>query len=85
MTGTAETEAAELFQIYKLDVVVMPTNEPVRRVDSEDLIFRTKREKYNAIVDEIERVERQEPAGSRGYHQRRNVGVVIPHVKAQGD
>ncbi|MDE2998230.1 MAG: preprotein translocase subunit SecA [Gemmatimonadota bacterium] len=56
MTGTAETEAAELFQIYKLDVVVMPTNEPVRRVDSEDLIFRTKREKYNAIVDEIERL-----------------------------
>ena len=56
MTGTAETEAAELLQIYKLDVVVMPTNEPVRRVDSEDLIFRTKREKYNAIVDEIERL-----------------------------
>ena len=56
MTGTAETEAAELFQIYKLDVVVMPTNEPVRRIDSEDLIFRTKREKYNAIVDEIQRL-----------------------------
>ena len=56
MTGTAETEAAELFQIYKLDVVVMPTNEPVRRIDSEDLIFRTKREKYSAIVDEIERL-----------------------------
>ncbi len=56
MTGTAETEAAELFQIYKLDVVVMPTNEPVRRVDSEDLIHRTKREKYSAIVDEIERL-----------------------------
>ena len=53
MTGTAETEAGELWQIYKLDVVVVPTNRPVRRVDHEDLIFRTKREKYNALVDEI--------------------------------
>ena len=53
MTGTAETEAGELWQIYKLDVVVVPTNRPVRRVDREDLIFRTKREKYNAIIDEI--------------------------------
>lgn len=56
MTGTAETESAELFQIYKLDVVVIPTNEPVRRIDSEDLIFRTKREKYNAIVNEVARL-----------------------------
>ena len=59
MTGTAETEAAELFSIYKLDVVVIPTNEPIRRVDCEDLIFRTKREKYNAIVDEIERLHEE--------------------------
>ena len=56
MTGTAETEAGELWQIYKLDVVVVPTNRPVRRVDQEDLIFRTKREKYNAIVDEMARL-----------------------------
>ncbi len=48
MTGTAETEAAEFFEIYKLDVVVIPTNEPVRRVDYDDLIYRTRREKYNA-------------------------------------
>ncbi len=56
MTGTAETESAELLQIYKLDVVVIPTNEPVRRVDANDLIYRTKREKYNAIIDEIVRL-----------------------------
>ncbi|MDM7914226.1 MAG: preprotein translocase subunit SecA, partial [Candidatus Eisenbacteria bacterium] len=56
MTGTAETEAGEFFQIYKLDVVVIPTNEAVRRVDYDDWIFRTRREKYNAIIDEIERV-----------------------------
>jgi len=54
MTGTAETEANEFWQIYKLDVVVIPTNESIRRIDYEDLIFRTKREKYNAIIEEIE-------------------------------
>ncbi len=56
MTGTAETEAGELMQIYKLDVLTIPTHEPIRRVDSDDLIFRTKREKYNAIVEEVERL-----------------------------
>ncbi|MCK4546293.1 MAG: preprotein translocase subunit SecA, partial [Candidatus Eisenbacteria sp.] len=59
MTGTAETEAGELWQIYKLDVVVIPTNEPVRRVDYEDVIYRTKREKYNAAVEEIARCHEQ--------------------------
>lgn len=58
MTGTAETEANEFWQIYKLDVVVIPTNEPVRRRDEDDVIYRTKREKYNAIIDEI--VEKHE-------------------------
>ena len=60
MTGTAETESAEFMQIYKLDVVVIPTNEPVRRMDCDDLIFRTKREKYNAIIDEIARLNEME-------------------------
>src|SRR3989441_2134054 len=55
MTGTAETEETEFFQIYKLEVVVIPTNRPVRRVDQHDLIYKTRREKYNAIMDEIER------------------------------
>ncbi len=53
MTGTAETEADEFHQIYKLDVVVIPTNRPVRRVDNNDNIFKTLREKYDAIVEEI--------------------------------
>ncbi len=53
MTGTAETEAGEFWEIYKLDVVVIPTNRPVRRIDFEDQIFRTKREKYNAVINEI--------------------------------
>ena len=53
MTGTAETEAGEFWEIYKLDVVVIPTNRPVRRCDYEDEIYRTKREKYNAVIDEI--------------------------------
>ncbi|UCF63818.1 MAG: preprotein translocase subunit SecA, partial [bacterium] len=58
MTGTAETEAAEFWDIYKLDVVVIPTNKPIRRIDSNDVIYRTKREKYNAVIDEIERLNR---------------------------
>jgi len=53
MTGTAETEAGELWDIYKLDVVVIPTNRPVVRKDHEDLVYKTKREKYNAVIDEI--------------------------------
>src|SRR2546428_7322074 len=55
MTGTAETEETEFFQIYGLEVVVIPTNRPVRRIDKHDLIYKTRREKYNAILDEIER------------------------------
>lgn len=53
MTGTAETEAGEFWSIYKLDVVVIPTNRPIRRLDANDLIYKTKREKYNAVIDEI--------------------------------
>ncbi len=53
MTGTAVTEANEFWEIYKLDVVEIPTKEPVRRVDYEDVIYRSRREKYNAIIDEI--------------------------------
>ena len=53
MTGTAETEAGELWNIYKLDVVVIPTNLPMVRKDWEDIVYKTKREKYNAVIDEI--------------------------------
>jgi preprotein translocase subunit SecA len=55
MTGTAETEETEFFQIYGLEVSVIPTNRPVRRVDQHDRIYRTRREKYNAIIEEIVR------------------------------
>jgi preprotein translocase subunit SecA len=54
MTGTAETEAGELWQIYKLDVVSVPTNVPVIRKDQQDLVYKTKREKYKSVIDEIE-------------------------------
>lgn len=54
MTGTAETEAAEFWSIYKLDVVTIPTNIPVIRTDYEDKVYKTKREKYKAVIDEIE-------------------------------
>jgi len=53
MTGTAETEADEFAQIYKLDVVVIPTNRPVRRIDYNDRVYKTQREKYNAIIEQI--------------------------------
>jgi preprotein translocase subunit SecA len=56
MTGTAETEEEEFHKIYKLDVHVVPTNRPVRRIDYDDQIFRTKREKYHAIIQEIKRL-----------------------------
>ncbi len=54
MTGTAETEAGELWDIYKLEVVVIPTNKPIIRDDRDDLVYKTKREKYNAVIDEIQ-------------------------------
>ncbi len=53
MTGTAETEAKEFWDIYKLDVVVIPTNRPIQRDDRDDLVYKTAREKYNAVIDEI--------------------------------
>jgi preprotein translocase subunit SecA len=56
MTGTAETEAGELWDIYKLDVVVIPTNRPVIRHDMEDRVYKTKREKYTAVIEEIDKL-----------------------------
>ncbi len=59
MTGTAITEAGEFWDIYKLDVVEIPTNKPLARIDKEDLIYKTKREKYNAIIKEIQELVKQ--------------------------
>ena len=54
MTGTAETEAGEFWDIYKLDVVTIPTNRPVQRIDMNDRVYRTKKEKYNAVIEEVQ-------------------------------
>jgi preprotein translocase subunit SecA len=59
MTGTAETEEGEFFQIYKLEVVVIPTNKKVVRVDEDDAIYKTKREKYNSIIEQIETLKKE--------------------------
>ncbi|MBP5327846.1 MAG: preprotein translocase subunit SecA [Bacteroidales bacterium] len=59
MTGTAETEAGEFWNIYKLDVVVIPTNRPIARVDMDDMIYKTKREKFKAVIEEIERLRKE--------------------------
>ena len=56
MTGTAETEAGEFWDIYKLDVVVIPTNRPIARIDMNDRVYKTKREKYKAVIEEIEKM-----------------------------
>ncbi|MGB9029839.1 MAG: preprotein translocase subunit SecA [Acidobacteriaceae bacterium] len=62
MTGTAETEAAEFDKIYKLDIVVIPTNKPMRRLENADVVFRTAKEKYFAVADEISKLhENQQP------------------------
>ncbi len=58
MTGTAITEAGEFWEIYKLDVMEIPTNRPVQRSDREDLVYKTKREKYNAVIDEVTELSR---------------------------
>jgi len=59
MTGTAETEAGELWDIYKLDVVTIPTNRPVARIDMDDRVYKTKKEKYAAVIDEIQAMVEQ--------------------------
>ena len=58
MTGTAETEASEFWEIYKLDVVVIPTNKNMIRADDDDVVYKTKREKYNAVIKEIEELRK---------------------------
>jgi preprotein translocase subunit SecA len=58
MTGTAETEEGEFFEIYKLEVVVIPTNRPIARDDQDDAVYKTKREKYNAIIEQIEALKK---------------------------
>ena len=68
MTGTADTEAAEFAKIYNLDVNVIPTNRPMIRKDYPDVVFRTEKEKFNAIADEIKEYHDQRSARAGGYH-----------------
>ena len=56
MTGTAITEAGEFWEIYQLDVIEIPTNRPIARDDQNDLIYKTKREKYNAVIEEVSKL-----------------------------
>ncbi len=83
MTGTAETEANEFHDIYKLDVAVIPTNRPVARKDANDRIYKTRREKYNAVIKEIAERARRAAAGPRRHRERRGVRVAQPHAQAR--
>ena len=83
MTGTAETEETEFHDIYKLDVAVIPTNKPVIRDDRQDWIYRTRREKYNAILEETQRLHDARLSGARGNRERRCVGDARAHVPAR--
>ena len=60
MTGTAVTEAGEFWEIYKLDVVEIPTNRPISRDDRQDLVYKTKREKYNAVIEKLPNYQKQD-------------------------
>ena len=68
MTGTAVTEAGEFWEIYKLDVVEIPTNRPIARKDEDDLIYKTKREKYNAVIDEVTNLSQSRSPSIDWYH-----------------
>ncbi len=67
MTGTAETEAAEFDKIYKLEIVVIPTNRQMLRIENPDVVYRTAKEKYFAVADEIARLHETEAAGAGGH------------------
>ena len=75
MTGTAMTEAGEFWKIYHLDVIAVPTNRPLVRVSEPDLIFRTEREKFTAIADEIERIHRWDVIEMKDHTER--VGTIV--------
>ena len=86
MTGTADTEAEELLQIYNLEVVVIPTNKPAARVDNTDLVFLTPEEKYNAIVDDIKDcIERKQPVlvGTASIEVSEHISAVLKKDKIE--
>ena len=77
MTGTAETEAAEFQNTYKLGVVPIPTNRPMVRIDRSDLIYKTEEAKFEAVAEDIAERHENGPAGAGRHHQRRAVGVPV--------
>ena len=77
MTGTAETEAAEFEKIYKLEIVVIPTNKPMLRIENPDVVFRTAKEKYMAVADEIAASARDEAARAGRHHLHRKVRAAL--------
>src|SRR2546426_9382799 len=84
MTGTAETEETEFYQIYKLEVVVIPTNRPVRRVDQHDLIYKTRRGKKKTIMGENERHPKPAPPGLAGARGGGGSQTLSPGVQRPG-
>ena len=76
MTGTAITEAGELWEIYKLDVVEIPTNRPIQRDDKEDLVYKTAREKYNAVIEDIVVLVEQKAPCFSGYNFCRDIRII---------
>ena len=84
MTGTADTEAAEFHSTYKLDVIIIPTNKPIVRADDEDVVYKTEREKFTAVINEIiEHHERGQPGPGR-HHQRREERRHRAHPQEEG-
>ena len=84
MTGTADTEAAEFEKIYKLEIVVIPTNRPLLRVENSDVVYRTEKEKYKAVAESIAELHENQPAGARRHHLHRKVRASLRHPAAQG-
>ena len=77
MTGTAETEAEEFEKIYKLEVVVIPTNKQMRRIENPDIVYRTEKEKYFAAADEIQQLAREGPARAGRHDVGRKIGAAV--------
>ena len=83
MTGTAKTEEKEFVEIYDLGVVEIPTNVPVARDDQNDLIFKTKEAKFDAVVEDIEERNEQGAAGARRHDRRRDLRVPVRAARAR--
>ena len=81
MTGTAETEAQELWDIYALDVMSIPTNRPIARNDEEDLVFKTKREKFNAVIEDVVKLRDAGRPVLGGYHDGGGQRTAQPHAR----